>query len=51
MQDELNELLGDLGKMKEASNRVKSKPLRETLTHAFSIKQKQIEELRKKLKR
>ena len=50
MQNELNELLGDLGKMRAASKRVRAKPLRDTLVHAFSIKQKQIEELRKKLK-
>ena len=50
MQDELDELLGDLGKLKKPPKRVRTKLSHETLAQDFSTKHKQIEELRRKLK-
>ena len=50
MQDELNELLGDLSKLKKKSKCAESAAMQKTLAHASNIKQKQLEELRKNLR-
>ena len=50
MQDELNELLGDLSKLKKKSKCAERAAMQKTLAHASNIKQKQLEELRKNLR-